>query len=166
MIFFFFVFWGTGKSILLRQSDWKTSNKFDGSSSNHTSVSAIETALLTKEWAKLLPPPLFTRQKLQTWKQELAFLISSMTWPHYVLFFFGLLIAVMNLSESPSTTTWARQISWAKRMVLRVAKASTRSTELGSWMFWLSTAMIIPSASLTTTPNLLLLNLQRWCRQS
>ena len=144
MIFFFFVFWGIG---------------------NHTSVSAIETALLAKEWAKLLPP-LFTRQKLQTWKQELAFLISSMTWPHYLLFFFGLLIAVMTLSESPSTTTWARQISWAKRMVLRVAKASTRSTELGSWMFWLSTAMIIPSASLTTTPNLLLLNLQRWCRQS
>ena len=61
IFFFFFVFWGTGKSILLRQSDWKTSNKFDGSSSNHTSVSAIETALLAKEWTKLLPP-LFTAE--------------------------------------------------------------------------------------------------------
>ena len=39
--------------------------------------------------------PLLTSQKLQACKQRLAFLISSITWPHWVLLCFGLLMAVI-----------------------------------------------------------------------
>ena len=52
----FFFFENKVSQFYFGKSDWKTSSKSCGSSSNHTSVTAVKTALLAREWAKLLPP--------------------------------------------------------------------------------------------------------------
>ena len=128
-----------------------TSSKSCGSSSIHTSVSADRTALLARAWANMLPF-LLTCKKLQVNREDKS-LISSIIWPYSVCTGLAPTIAWITCKESPSITTWWRLSSWAKRMALHAAKASTTSAFPGSLTLWLKAAMTSPSESLTTTPR-------------
>ena len=137
---------------ITQRSFWNTSSRSLGSSSTHTSVSAVKTALRAKECANELP-------SLNTWWKEQIYNVapilraSSITCPYNVRLLPGACKAWITLLQSPSTITLRKLISVASYTARLAARASAISTNWGNAIFWLRAANTFPLQSLTTTPS-------------